>query len=341
MQVTIVCPYDLGLDGGVQSQCLGLARHLSGLGVEAAVAGAGDPPEGVGRTVAVRANRSTNPITLDPRAWGELRRRVADSDVVHVHEPFMPLVGWAALAAGKPTVATFHADPARWTRRLYRIGAGLGRRLLAGAPLTAVSEVAASALPPSWGTPEIVPNGIDVAAYSPEGVERVGRRVVFLGRDDPRKGMDVLAAAWPGVRRAIPDAELVVVGRVRPRDLPGATFCGWVTEDEKRRLLASASVMVAPNLGGESFGITVAEAMAAGCAVVASDLPAFTAVLGGCGIQVPPGDPEALRRAVTTLLADPARAQRLGGAARRMAQRYDWSVVARRYAGIYESVLAR
>lgn len=338
MRVAIVCPYDLDMDGGVQAQCLGLAAQLESAGVHAAVVGAGAPPEGVGRTVRVRANRSTNPITLDPRAVPALRRRVEFADVVHVHEPFIPLVGWAALSVEKPTVATFHADPAPWTRRLYRWAEGLGRRVLAGAVLAAASEVAASAVPPSWGEPVVVPNGIDVASYAPETPRRP-RRVIFLGRDDPRKGLDVLLAAWPGVREAVPDAELLVVGRARPRDIPGVDFRGWVTEDEKRRLLASASVMVAPNLGGESFGITVAEAMAAGCAVVASDLPAFTAVLAGTGVQVPRGRSAPLLQEIVDLLEDPERARHLGEAARESARRFDWGVVAARYLEIYESAV--
>ncbi|HEX7099718.1 MAG TPA: glycosyltransferase family 4 protein [Acidimicrobiia bacterium] len=338
MRVAIVCPYDLDLDGGVQAQCLGLAARLPGIGIEATLVGAGAPPGGVGLTVKVRANRSTNPITVDPRSWLALRRRLASADVVHVHEPFIPLVGWAAITVDKPAVATFHADPAPWTRRLYRVGAGFGRRVLRGCVVTAASEVAASALPPAWGEAVIVPNGIDVAAYDP-GVERLPNRVVFLGRDDPRKGLDVLLAAWPGIRQAVPDAELLVLGRVQPRALAGVEFRGWVEEDEKRRLLGSASVMVAPNLGGESFGITVAEAMAAGCAVVASDLPAFTAVLAGSGALVARGQVEPLRREVTALLTDHERARQLGEAARRAAQRFDWDVVTRRYGEIYESAV--
>jgi phosphatidyl-myo-inositol alpha-mannosyltransferase len=156
----------------------------------------------------VPANRSRVPLTLDPRCWSRLRAATRSADVVHVHEPFIPLAGWAALRLDQPTVLTFHADPARWTRGLYRTGAGPLRRLMDERPLTAVSPVAASALPTRWGEPELIPNGIDVAAYRIE-VDRYPHRVAFLGRDDPRKGLDVLLETWPAVRRRFPDAELL------------------------------------------------------------------------------------------------------------------------------------
>lgn len=340
MRVGIVCPYDLDVDGGVQQLCLELATRLAAGGDEAAVVGPGSGTESVGRARTLRGNRSSVPLTLERRSMEATRRRLMDVEVVHVHEPFIPLVGWGALRIDKPRVATFHADPATWTRRLYRLGAGVGARLLAGTVLTAASPVAADALPDRWGDVEVIPNAIDVASYQPE-VPRHPHRVVFLGRDDPRKGLDVLLEAWPAIRRAVPEAELVVMGRGRPRTVPGVEFRGRVEDEEKRRTLSSAAVMVAPNLGGESFGITVAEAMAAGCAVVASDLAAFAAVLDGNGILVPAGDAAYLARQVAGLLADPARIEGLGRRAREAAARFDWARVLGRYRRAYESALDR
>ncbi|MGH8912678.1 MAG: glycosyltransferase family 4 protein [Acidimicrobiia bacterium] len=342
MRIGIVCPYDLGVPGGVQQVARELARRLRESGDAAVLVGPGDATgngfSSVGRSVTVAANRSRVPLSLDPRSIAATRRKLAEVDVVHVHEPFLPLVGWAGLMGAKPTVATFHADPARWSRRLYRWLALAGDAWLGGAEVTAVSSVAAEALPRRWGPIEIIPNAIDTAAYHVE-VARSPRRVAFLGRDDPRKGLDVILAAWPGIHRTRPDSELIVIGGSRPDAPPGVRYLGRLDEEEKRRALASAAVYAAPNLGGESFGLVLAEGMAAGCAVVASDLPAFRSVLGEAGRLVPPGDVTALATAIGALLDDPRESSRLGGVARTAAGRYDWSQVVGAYQRVYESAL--
>lgn len=342
MRVGLVCPYDMTVPGGVAAQVEGLARRLATSGEEVLVAAPSLPPglEGreVGHTVRVRANGSVAPITLHPRAIGRVRTMLEAVDVVHVHEPLVPLSGWAALATPQPKVATFHADPSVWARRLYRLGAPLGRWALGNAEVTAVSPTAGEALAPGWGPIRIIPNGIDIAAYGP-GAGRDGDLVCFVGRDEPRKGLDLLLAAWAGIRRRHAAARLMVVGAQRPQPVPGVTFLGRVSEEQKRTALASAAVFVAPHTGGESFGIAVAEAMASGCAVVASDLPAFRALVGAAGVVVPVGDPAALAEAVTGLLSDPAQSRRLGDAAREAVRPYDWAVVVSAYRRAYESAL--
>ncbi|MFO7547629.1 MAG: glycosyltransferase family 4 protein [Acidimicrobiia bacterium] len=336
MRIAVVCPYDLGLPGGVQHQVLGLVERFRVGGDVAWAIGPGCPPdrgETTGGSVTIPANGSASPVAIDPRAWPRVRRALRSADVVHVHEPFIPVVSPAALGAGPPVVVTFHADPARWMRTAYRVAAPIGSRLLGTSVRTAVSEVAAAALPASWGPVEIIPNAIDVGGF-PSDPDRAPGRVVFVGRDDPRKGLDVLLAAWPAVRAAVPSAELRVVGAERPPQ-SGIAFLGRMAEMEKRGELASAAVAVAPNLGGESFGIVVAEAMAAACAVVASDLPAFRAVLGGAGRLVPPGDQIALAEAIVDLLRSPDERSGLAAAARRSVARYDWTVVAGAYRDAY------
>lgn len=343
MRVGLVCPYDLSAPGGVQQLVLELAERLRGVGHEAVVVGAGNRdgpvPEGsvaVGRTWRFAANDSTAPISLDPAVWGRVRRELDDVDVVHVHEPLMPLVGWAGLWTGLPTVATFHADPPSWVPGLYRALPlrGRMRRMV----VTAVSPTAAAAIPEAWGPVEIVPNAIDVESYAPT-VARVPARIAFLGRDDPRKGLDVLLEAWPMIHAANPDAELMVMGADRGIDLPGVTFLGRVGDEEKRRVLATTTVFVAPNTRGESFGIVVAEAMAAGCAVVASDIPAFRDVAGDTARFVPPGDAPGLAAAVNDLLADPTGSADMGDRARSRSRRFDWSQVAGHYVRAYEVAL--
>ena len=206
---------------------------------------------------------------------------------------------------------------------------GIRRRLAA---VTAVSQVAAAAVEPLFDEVTVIPNAVEVGTVP--DVDRVATRVAFVGRDDARKGLDVLLEAWPGVVAAIPDAELVVIGTDRT-DRPGVRFLGRIADADKMAALAGAAVFCAPNLGGESFGITLVEAMAAGCRVVASDLPGFREVLGGLGDLVPPGDPEALAGALVTALAardDPARW-------RKRAAEFDWSVVVPRYLEVYRAVL--
>ncbi len=336
MKVALVSPYGLDHHGGVQDQVLRLARWLREAGHEATVAApaAGEHGIDLGPTVRVPANRSRAPLCLDPRAVGRARRAVAGADVVHLHEPFMPVVGPGLLWADTPpTVGTFHADPSAAVRRLY----GWARHALAPfadrlAVATAPSEQARSAIAP-FVNARLVPNGIDVAAYRVD-VERHPRRVTFVGRDEPRKGLATLLEAW----RAVEHAELVVMG-TSGNDRPGVRFMGRVTEEEKRRLLAGAAIHCAPNLGGESFGLVVAEGMAAGCAVVASDIPAFSAVLGGAGVTVPAGDAAALGATLRALLDDPERRTSLAAAAAERVARFDRAEVLAGYLAAYEDAL--
>ena len=349
MKVGIVCPYDLASPGGVQQLTRELAERLAALGERTVLVGAGKtsygfgagPEEGViavGRPIYLRANNSVVPLTFSPASWARVRGALSDVDVIHVHEPLIPLVGWIAVSVRKPLVATFHADPPGWVDAAYRWAPFIGRRLRS-AVVTAVSEVAARALPAKWGDVTIVPNAIDVAAYEVP-VGRVAKRVCFLGRDDPRKGLDILLEAWPSIQGAHPDSELVVMGADRTDGPKGVRFLGRVSGAEKRRLLASSAVYVAPNTGGESFGIVIAEGMAAGCAVVASDLPAFKAVLGDAGTLVPVGQPNLLADAVIDLLDDPDHATMLGVSAREEVRRFDWSEVVEGYQDVYRRAVA-
>ncbi len=281
----------------------------------------------------VRSNRSRAPITLDPRSPFATARGVRAAEVVHVHEPLAPLVGPATfLGSGPPVVGTFHADPSRVIRSLYRLGAPLLRRLVARLRrVTAVSEVAGRAIRPFAGEVSIIPNGVHLAGFAVSG-SRHPLRVAFVGRDEPRKGLDVLLAAWPRVVGELPEAELVVIG-TRRRNGPARTrFLGPSGGEAKRRELAAATVLCAPNLGGESFGLVLVEGMAAGCTVVASDLDAFRAVAGGEARFVPPGDSGALAAALISALRLPVPPDR----PRRAAARFDWSVIGPMYLNEYE-----
>ncbi len=345
MKVGIVCPYDLGRFGGVQDQAIRLTRWLAAAGHSATLVGPGDEgPDGavlLGRTTTVPANRAATPIGVDIRMLGRLQDHLGSMDVVHVHEPMMPVVGPAALQVEGPAkVATFHADPPRWARRAYRSMSAVARAILRPADVvTAVSPVAASAIAKVAPDCRIVPNGIDVSDYP----DRRGdpRHVVFLGRDDPRKGLSVLLKAWSYVIEAEPEARLTVVGARRERAPDGVTFLGPVSEERKRAELGAAGIFCAPNRGGESFGLVVLEGMAASCAVVASRIPAFTHVLDEAGIFAQPGDPVALADRLLRLLRNPDAVERFGAAARRRAAQFDGPVVAGRYLDAYAEAIDR
>jgi len=337
MKVAVVSPYAFDAHGGVQDQVARIVAWLARRGHQAwAVAPGSGGPDGtrhVGGFVSWPANRSRAPIALAPTVPRRVGRAVADADVVHIHEPFMPMVSLGALLVDTPPkVLTFHADPGRVARATYRRLRPLVRRLLrrAGA-VTAVSQVAAA---PLDGVDRIVPNGVDLERYRP-AVERVGGRVVFVGRDDARKGFDVLRRAWTRVGAEHPDATLHAVG-MGPGSEGSLRRLGRLSEEDKQAELAAAEVLVAPNRGGESFGIVVLEGLAAGCAVVASDLPAFRAVAGDGAVYVPVGDAGALSHEIGRLLDDEQARQRLASAGRERAERFGSEAVIEGYLSAYE-----
>ena len=370
MRVALVSPYDLGVPGGVQSHVRHLASALLAAGDEVVVLGpgergvahpgaaAGDGPAvaaevTVGTTRGVPFNGAVAPIALGPGAGLRIARtlRRLAPDVVHVHEPLVPTVGPAAVfGAPAPVVVTLHA----WSDndRAYRLARPLGRRVLAraGAAL-AVSPAAAHYHAGALGVGEdalaVVPNGVDVPRFA-AARQRVAAApvggppsVVFVGRLEPRKGVLVLARAYRRLLGSYPDARLTVIGdgpqRTELAELLSGVPAGQVElagRVEGGRLaacLAAADVAVAPALGGESFGIVLLEAMAAGTAVVASSIPGYAGVLtdGVDGILVPPGDDEALAQGLAGLLGDPDRRSRMVAAGTATAARHDWPVVAR------------
>jgi phosphatidylinositol alpha-mannosyltransferase len=286
--------------------------------------------------VNVSVNGSVAPIALHPATIRRVRRAVEDADVIHVHEPLVAPTSPAAFwGAEPPAIGTFHAEPSARTRRLYRLAApGLKRVLAKLAAVTAVSREAGSAVDHLVDGLITIPNAIDTRAFSLD-VERRPGRVVFLGRDEPRKGLDVLLASWPLVRAAVPEAELVVLGAYRDVFLEGVRYAGRSIGIEKRKQLAEATVFCAPNLGGESFGIALVEAMAAGCAPVVSDLPAFRSVAGEIAAYVPAGDSQRLAEQIVALLLDGRGTQARGRAAVAAAAIYDWKRVLPGYLDIY------
>ncbi|MCC5947410.1 MAG: glycosyltransferase family 4 protein [Nitriliruptoraceae bacterium] len=347
MRVALVCPYDLGVPGGVQTHVLHLAAALQHLGNEVVVLGPGrgstTPPRwaGLARTIRVPFNGSVAPISVSPFVPGRTRRALAQlrPEVIHVHEPMVPAVGPAALQPGiAPVVATFHAFASR--PGLYGALRPLTRRYDARlAVRLAVSAAAAGfharALGRDPSAFPIVPNGVDLARFAPAQQREPTDppTLLFVGRLEPRKGADVALAVWRALLDRGRTVRLHIVGDgpARPRlerAVPPAhrglvTFAGRVSDDALLGAHRRASCLLAPARGGESFGIVLLEALAAGTPVVASDLPGYRSVVtdGRDGALVAPGDVPAWAARVARVLDDPEASASRVAARRRPAAR--------------------
>ena len=370
MKVGIVVPYSWSFWGGVQEHADHQARALRDLGVEAKILMGHDPPgrltkllhpkQGrhtrppdyvipVGRSVIVPANASLPNLILSPPAMLRMRRVFAEEgfDVVHVHEPFAPILSAFALVVAKcPTVATCHSagEKLGW----YPLGKAMWG--IAGERIDyriAVSESARRAAEPYIGSPfEVIPNGVVL----PERFDAGGRNgnVVFIGRNERRKGLEVLLRAWPEVL-AKTEARLRVVGadplsvrwlaRRQGLSLEGVDLLGGLSEDELTAELQAASLLAAPALGGESFGMVLTRAFATATPAVASDIDGYAAVADETSaVLVSPGDAPAVAEGLVELLTDEPRRLALGEGARKVAERYSWDRIARRLVEIYEQL---
>jgi phosphatidylinositol alpha-mannosyltransferase len=372
MKVGIVVPYSWSFWGGVPEHADHQARSLGKLGVEAKIvighdppgrltrylhprAGRhGRPPENVipvGRSVIVPANGALPNIVISPSAVARIRRLLALErfDLVHVHEPMTPAIGVAAVAMARcPLVGTFHASgELSWMKAATPVWGFLAERL--DRRIAVSPQAAESAQRYLGGEYTVVPNGVALPEHAdPDGREN---RIVFVGRHEPRKGLQVLLRAWPQIR-ARTGARLRILGadplqvrllltRLRVSD-DGIDVLGYVREEERTAELLSAKAFVAPSLGGESFGMVLTEAFACATPVVASDISGYRDVMSEeAGVLVPPDRPETLADAVVELLGDEERRRRLGAGARRPAPRYSWDDIARQLLELYEPLVER
>lgn len=358
LRVALICPYSLSLFGGVQLQVLALARALRQCGVDARVLAPSDgPPPGpgiisVGPTFRFPSNGSIAPITsgraVASRTLEALRSFAPD--VLHLHEPLSPGANHAALLATEiPAVGTFHAAyPGRngWYDALRLPLRRLVERL---AVRTAVSEEAQRNIETTFGLPcEILPNGVEIATYAgAESWPSASPAVLFIGRHEQRKGLGVLLDAFSGLHE---DAVLWIAGHGPETtslrsSAAGDTRVDWlgvISEHEKARRLRGATVACFPSIEGESFGVVLLEAMAAGAAVVASDLTGYRDVVrnGREVLLVPPGDVGALRDALGRALSDPALRDELVAAGRTRAEEFAMPRLAASFIERYESLLA-
>jgi len=356
LRVALVCPYSLSVDGGVQLQVMGLARALRALGVDARVLAPSDgpPPEAgitsLGPTRGFPSNGSIAPITVSKAAVGRTLEalRTFRPDVLHLHEPLSPGANHAALIGTKlPAVGTFHAaHPGRnaWYDAFRLPLRKMVERL---SVRTAVSAEAARNVQAFGATCEILPNGVDVAAFADaEPWPSARPAIVFVGRHERRKGLGVLLEAFAELDR---DAELWIMGRgpeteeLMRRRTPDVVWVDRVSDAEKARRLRGATVACFPSIEGESFGVVLLEAMAAGTAVVASDLTGYRNVARGDreALLASPGDPAALRTAIRSLLDDGPRRSALVEAGRARAAEFSMERLATEFLERYETLRPR
>ena len=363
MKIGMVCPYSFAVPGGVQNHVQDLTESLLMLGHDVSVLAPADDeaplPEHVtsaGRAVPVRYNGAVARLAFGPVAMRRTRRWMRDGafDLLHVHEPTVPSVSLMSLGMSTcPVVATTHNATPRL--RAMAISEPVLRPALEKiSARIAVSEHAKRFIDEhTGGEAVVIPNGLYADRFAGRRTTKPDTTtIVFLGRyDEPRKGLSVLLDALPGIVAGRSDVQLVIAGTgdevaadahlsddLRAR----VSFTGPIDDAHKAALLRGADLYVAPNTGGESFGIVLIEAMAAGAPVVASDLPAFASVLDGgrLGRLFDNGDSASLARTVLDVLDDPETSGRAKVASDAV-WTYDWSVVTGSILRVYEAVVGR
>ena len=356
MKIALVSPYDLAHPGGVSEHILHLRDEFVELGHSVTIMSprarkggleVGDGYFGIGRVIAIPGNGSMVRVTFDVTLYAAVKEIMKRErfDVVHVHEPLVPVLPYMVLLNSKAVnVATFHAFRASnpWYTAFKPYMSFVLSRLDGR---IAVSEPALEFVSQYFDGPyDIIPNGIDVDRFrgaEPMPWARDGiPRILFVGRyNESRKGFKYLLRAMPMVRQHYPEARLVVAGAGNPSkyaklmeqyNVTGVEFVGMVPRDDLPRYYASCDIFCAPSIARESFGIVLLEAMAAGKPVVASDIPGYASVMTNMqeGLLVPPKDPNALALALVRLLADRELRATLAAAGEQTATRYDWPNVA-------------
>ena len=364
LRVAIVAPYDLSAAGGINTQIRAQARALRALGHSAAIFGAAsngvEPGERTfGRTMRVTFGGTESGLGVDPRAFRAIRREMRQPyDVVHVHEPMVPMVPWlSVLWSRAPVVGTFHVHREHghgfyraWSWALERIAHRLRVRV-------AVSEAARLTIAAHFpGRYEIVPNAIDAERFrvpqeAPPALADDRPHVLYVGRLEPRKGVDHLVRAVARVRQRVPTVQLTVAGEGSARDWlqrlsddvqAPTQFVGRVSDAALPAYLQAARIVCAPAVGGESFGVVLLEAMAAGTPVIASRIAGYEALAGpsAAAAFVTPGSVDAIADAIASLLESPCDRQALIDRGTALARDHDWRSIGPRLVAIYRRAIS-
>ena len=360
LKIGIVCPYSWDTPGGVQNHVRDLAEYLIAAGhhvsVLAPVINEEKLPDYVvnaGKPISIPYNGAVARILFGPVAFARVRQWIAngDFDLLHLHEPAIPSISLLACwAADGPMVGTFHAAANR-QKIIFAIGPILEPAIEKLSARIAVSEAARFTLTDHLDTDAVViPSGIYASRYhngTPQEKWQ-GNTIGFIGRfEEPRKGLSVLLDALPVIARFAPDVKVFVAGpgdstevekSIDPQLRHRFTFLGKISEEDKANFMSSISIYVAPNTGGESFGIILAEALAGGACVVASDIPAFDDLLGHgqFGAIFKSEDSTDLAKVIIDLLRDEKKRSQLAAAGRVRGQSFDWEVIAQQIYSVYE-----
>jgi phosphatidylinositol alpha-mannosyltransferase len=362
-RIGIVCPYGWDTPGGVQSHVRDLAEYLIREGhfvsVLAPAIDDENLPEYVtsaGRPIAIPYNGAVARVLFGPIAFSRVRNWISqgDFDVLHLHEPAIPSISLLACwAAEGPLVGTFHAAAKR-QKMTFAVAPFLEPVIEKLNARIAVSEAARETLTEHLDTDAIVvPNGIYASLYRDGQLDArwTGNTLGFIGRfEEPRKGLSVLIDALPEIIAEIPDVKIFVAGPgdsadtikdMQPSLRSRFTFLGRITEEEKANFLASVGLYIAPNTGGESFGIILAEALAAGASVVASDISAFDSLLGHgeFGTLFESENSHDLAKKVISLLKDAIARRAIAERGKQYAQAFDWEVVADKIYDVYQMAM--
>ncbi len=363
LRIGMVCPYGWDIPGGVQIHVRELAEHFIAQGHYVSVIAPVSDDDAIvdpwlvnaGRPVPIPFNGSVARVLFGPIAASRVRQWIAqgDFDVLHMHEPGIPSISLLACWSSEGAmVGTFHASTPK-LRAIASVGPLIEPMIEKLSARIAVSEMAQATLNNLYGTEAVViPNGIDCARFAKGRAEKTPSaghpRIGFLGRfEENRKGLPLLLEALPKILKAIPNVELVVAGpgepekiisKIDPQIAKQITFLGRLSEIEKVNFLSSLDLYVAPNTGGESFGIILAEAMASGAPVLASNIPAFVDLLSvrDCGETFKSEDSGDLAKKVIELLRNSARLQQLAENGLASAIRFDWGSVAAQIMSVYE-----
>lgn len=345
MKIGMVCPYDWSFPGGVRSHIQGLSEALGRKGIEVLIfAPATKDEDGIfdaGRTLPIPYNGSVARLCLSPQANRRIRKRfaVGDLDLIHIHEPLSPSISMLAVHQAKvPIVGTFHASQVK--SKAYATAKPFLELLMEKIKERIVVSKSAHHLISNYfpGDYHNIPNGIRMSEFS-EAVPAAGLAggrpyVLFVGRPEPRKGLEVAVKAVEKVRESFP-IEMVAVGPTA-KDVPSWVYAlGPVSQSELPGIYRAAKVFCAPSLGGESFGIVLVEAAAAGVPVVCSDIPGYVEAAAGAALHAPPGDAGAIASMILSVLTDPDRASRMIARGRKRARQLDWDVLAGQIIEVY------